>query len=406
MTPVLSIVIPCYNCEKTLREAVDSCYKQKLSTDEFEIIMVDDASSDSTQNVMRAVAKEHENIRLLFHEVNRGGGAARNTGIKEAQGGVIYCLDSDNIFADNSVKPMLEHLKNTRSDGVAFHDRRFFYNTNRSLFRSHLNTVTDRPIELIDIFNDTDTLLDNFFYTKTSYLQTAGYPEHHGFDTQCFELRYLAAGHTVQVCPGSIFYHRQGASERSYFERVHALGLFSINFMLAFEDIFHLFKPTVQKLLVEYPIFADNKSYAGNIVSILKDKVRNGEAIFTADLGLYCIPDGRNKWLTNNAAAKNEARLVKTYAAYDGKTFTKAHETLVEYVNETKNISPYIQFLFLRILHGLSGTDPSKIVSQTLSDIQQLQVTPIKEKSVKIANWLRANPRLYAAAQKLRSILK
>ena len=164
----LSIIIPCYNCEKTLREAVDSCYTQELSNDEFEIVMVDDGSSDDTWTLMEQLATERPNIRLVFHEINKGGGAARNTGIKEAQGQIIYCLDSDNVFAPNSVLPMLDYLDEKKVDGVAFYERRFFFGTNLKRYNTHIN-ISKEIITLIDLFNKSNTLLDNFFFTKTSF---------------------------------------------------------------------------------------------------------------------------------------------------------------------------------------------------------------------------------------------
>ena len=78
----LSIIIPCYNCENTLREAVESCYIQGFREDEFEIVMVNDDSKDATSLVMKELASEHSNIRTHYHDTNQGGGATRNTATK------------------------------------------------------------------------------------------------------------------------------------------------------------------------------------------------------------------------------------------------------------------------------------------------------------------------------------
>jgi glycosyltransferase involved in cell wall biosynthesis len=400
MTPKLSIIVPCYNCELTLREAVESCYAQDLDLTEFEVVMVDDGSKDGTRALMQQLAAEHSNIRLFFHEVNKGGGAARNTGIREAIGEIIYCLDSDNIFAHKSVKSILEYLTDTKSDGAAYYERRFFFGTNTKKFTTHLNTITDRSITLIDLFTTSNTLLDNFFYTKASYLKTAGYPEHHGFDTQCFEMRYLAAGNTVRVCPDSIFYHRQAMQEKSYFERVHSSGMFSVNFMLIFEDIFHLFTPRVQQVLLEFPLFTANKSYGENILDLVKRQVQAGEPVFVSDWSDYLSTDSRIKWLTKNPTAPQKD-LIQTYDYLDKNQPATALTALTTYINKMQILTPYLEFLSLRIMHALSGTRPQDTVKKTLADTPNLQVTPLSTRGGMIAVWLRRHQRIYQTLQHL-----
>lgn len=295
----LSIVIPCYNCADTLREAVDLCFAQSLASDEFEIVMVDDGSTDSTRDLMASLASEHSNIRLFYHEVNRGGGAARNTGIHEAQGEIIYCLDSDNFFASNSLRPILDYFTENQVDAVAFYERRFFYGNNQRKYTSHFNKKLGLDITLEDLFTSDGggTLLDNFFYTKASYLRTAGYPEHHGFDTQCFELRFIAAGNSVRVCSESIFYHRQNKQDDSYFQRVYKSGHFSRNYYLIYEDIIHLLSPAVRRTLIEFDIFANSKLDASNLKATLDRQFKaNPAAFFIAGKEKFMHERGRNEF--------------------------------------------------------------------------------------------------------------
>ncbi|HSQ74487.1 MAG TPA: glycosyltransferase, partial [Bacteroidota bacterium] len=85
MKPKLSIIVPCYNCEETLGEAVDSVYQQEPEVP-FDITMVDDASTDGTYDRMRALAARHPGIRIVKHHRNRGGGATRNTAVAHSDG--------------------------------------------------------------------------------------------------------------------------------------------------------------------------------------------------------------------------------------------------------------------------------------------------------------------------------
>ena len=87
----LSIIIPCYNCTSTLEEALSSVYTQNLTTP-FEVIMVNDGSTDSTLVLITELSKKYPYITYYNHEKNRGGGATRNTGIAKTTGDLIYCL--------------------------------------------------------------------------------------------------------------------------------------------------------------------------------------------------------------------------------------------------------------------------------------------------------------------------
>jgi hypothetical protein len=136
---------------------------------------------------------------------------------------------------------MINYLDEKKCDGVAFFERRFFLNRDKNNYNSHFNPITNSAVSFEDFFSEKPPLLDNFLYTKKSYEESGGYPEHHGFDTQCFELRYMSTGHSVFFCPNTAFYHRQGGKEKSYFERVYESGEFSKNMYFIYEDLFFLF---------------------------------------------------------------------------------------------------------------------------------------------------------------------
>ena len=95
MDPVLSMIIPCYNGEKYLAEAVDSILKQPCQ--DLEIIIVDDGSRDASGVIADLLSAEHENIRVI-HIPNSGVSVARNTGIDHAVGRYIGFLDADDVL--------------------------------------------------------------------------------------------------------------------------------------------------------------------------------------------------------------------------------------------------------------------------------------------------------------------
>lgn len=104
--PVVSVVIPIFNRERYLAQAMDSILAQTLT--DFELLMVDDGSSDSSCEIVRAYTDPR--IRLIRHERNRGVAAARNTGITEARGRYLAFLDSDDVAYPDRLQRQVEFL--------------------------------------------------------------------------------------------------------------------------------------------------------------------------------------------------------------------------------------------------------------------------------------------------------
>jgi len=230
--PKLSIIIPCYNCTKTLPEAVDSCYNQGFSGEDFEVIMVDDGSTDGSAELIKKLAEQHDNIHPYFHEVNRGGGSARNTAVAHARSEVIFCLDSDDLLPPDTLSKMYSYLKEKNCDGVAFNFSKKFNGADPS----NIHHVDEFPYagEKIPFESLTDNSGNScpldvvFMYTKKAFDRAGGYPTDHGFDTQGFAWRFLAAGLIAYTCPGATYLHRVNFS-RSYYIRESDNGLINFN---------------------------------------------------------------------------------------------------------------------------------------------------------------------------------
>lgn len=397
----LSIIIPCFNCEKTLEEAVDSCFTQDVEN--FEIIMVDDGSTDGTRDVMGALARKHAEIRIFAHEKNQGGGATRNTGIQHSTGTYVYCLDSDNILSEGSLRCMIDFSIDEKIDGAAFYDRRFFQGKNPARYTSHINTALGRTIELGDLFNNTHTLLDNFLYTRESYDKTPGYPEHHGFDTQGFEVRYLSSGNTVRICPDTIFYHRRGSGKKSYFERVYESGYFSLNYALIFEDIFHLLSPSIRETIASFSLFQKNKLGEDNLLEAVRAKVLAQENIFAEDHDMYVIPRGAEAWVQDHVAS-TDASDVLTHAVLSQaqQDYTQALTYVGYSIASRMEVSPYLQMLCMRALQGLAGAPYRDIVTNVLADSTAFVPTPRTGSPAIITALARRHPRIFRAISRLR----
>ncbi len=119
MKPALSIVIPVYNSERYLDQCFTAILHQGLDLDEFEILAVDDGSSDRSVEVCRSWQNKLPNLTLITQE-NRGAGAARNAGMDHAQGNYLYFLDADDELIDGALKILLTRCQRDNLDVLFF----------------------------------------------------------------------------------------------------------------------------------------------------------------------------------------------------------------------------------------------------------------------------------------------
>ncbi len=104
--PLVSVIIPVYNCSNTLRRALSSVARQTMSN--YEIIVVDDGSTDGSAAVARSFTGI--DIKVIRHEINRGASVARNSGIRSARGTYIALLDSDDEWFPHKLEKQLHFL--------------------------------------------------------------------------------------------------------------------------------------------------------------------------------------------------------------------------------------------------------------------------------------------------------
>ena len=120
----LSILIPVYNAERFIERCLNSLIIQDLDKNEYEIIIINDGSTDNSLEIVENYSKEHANVVFYSHE-NQGVVATRNKLLKHAKGTYIYFLDADDYLAHNSFGVILEFaLKNdidiTTKEGYAW----------------------------------------------------------------------------------------------------------------------------------------------------------------------------------------------------------------------------------------------------------------------------------------------
>ena len=117
MEPKASVIVPCWNVEKWVEDAVKSVLCGTFS--DFEIIAVDDGSSDGTGAVLDRLASTDARVRV-FHQSNRGVSAARNCGLDAAHGKFLFFLDPDDLLEPDFLETGVTELERTGSDYCVF----------------------------------------------------------------------------------------------------------------------------------------------------------------------------------------------------------------------------------------------------------------------------------------------
>lgn len=112
----LSIVIPIYNAKTTVNRCLESIWSQGLPQNDYEVICVDDCSTDNSIQVLTALAQEYPQLRVFRNYENIRAGGARNHGVCEAKGEYILFIDADDYFHPGSLKTAFDYQKDKKLD--------------------------------------------------------------------------------------------------------------------------------------------------------------------------------------------------------------------------------------------------------------------------------------------------
>ena len=110
--PETSIVMACYNAESFVKDAIQSCRSQSYK--DWELIVVDDCSTDSSVDVVRSTIQMDNRIRLIESKQNGGPAAARNTAIAKATGRFIAFLDADDLWLPDKLRTQIGFMKDNQ----------------------------------------------------------------------------------------------------------------------------------------------------------------------------------------------------------------------------------------------------------------------------------------------------
>lgn len=207
----ISVIVPVYNAEDNLKNAVDSIMNQTFDFDDIELILVDDASTDNSKEIIKDYEKNHQNIQGIYNDKNLGlPGRPRNIGIKHATSDYILFLDADDIYLPDAFEVMYDAMKSQNPDFVIG-----TYNLNLDGDRVKINIlpteeklVNFNPLENQETF---DLLSINQFVSPLGKLFKRDFILKHNIafseDTLCedtyFYFKYLINSEKVTVLPNT-----------------------------------------------------------------------------------------------------------------------------------------------------------------------------------------------------------
>ncbi|MGZ9735425.1 glycosyltransferase family 2 protein [Flavobacterium sp. GNP002] len=203
MSPIVSIIVPCYNQAYFLKESLQSVLDQSYA--HWECIIVNDGSPDDTAIVAKQWCER--NVRFQYVEQSNGGlSSARNAGIRVAKGEFILPLDADDILDVDYLMKTVPELEQNRKLGIVSCYTRFFKNTIADSFHE-LKPQGDRTIYLHYV----NQLVATSLYRKECWSAVGGYDEtmKKGFEDWEFWLNVTKRSWDFKIIPEFLFYYRK-----------------------------------------------------------------------------------------------------------------------------------------------------------------------------------------------------
>ncbi len=150
-TPEISVIIPLYNSEKYIKETIESVLSQGFKN--FELIIIDDASTDNSLKITRELAKKDNRIRLFKSKTNKGRASSINVGLRNAKAQYITFLDSDDIMYPGRLKKQMFFLKNHPEIDMIYGDiLKFWENGTKKIYNSVEFSDTEEPLKRLKKF--------------------------------------------------------------------------------------------------------------------------------------------------------------------------------------------------------------------------------------------------------------
>lgn len=212
-TPLVSIIMPTYNCSQHIEKSINSVINQNFKN--WELLIINDGSTDSTLKICDKYIKKDSRIRI-FSQNNQGVSAARNKGITESLGKYISFLDSDDNYHEKFISSLLEAITQNNGYDIAYCGLNYYSNqkfTHSSIkFHKTENIIKDYLGLLIvqeHIFSICSILINSNFLKQSKITFTIG--SKNGEDTSF--LVKIFSNAKVNYVPDNLFNYMTGRED-------------------------------------------------------------------------------------------------------------------------------------------------------------------------------------------------
>ena len=242
---MISVIIPAYNSEKTIGDCLEALLNQNYPSEEYEIIVVDDGSTDRT----REIVKSFRRVRLI-EQKHRGPAAARNLGVKKSKGSIILFTDSDCIPSKDWIKYMVEPFKNKDVVGVQGTYRTYNKESMIARFAGYeieeRHKKMKREIDFVGTFSAAyrKHIFETFGGFDTSFSMASGEDSELSF-------KMSDAGLRMVFQPKAIVYHRHPDSLKKFLRQKFWRGYWRVPLYLKHKKKFLRHSYTPRSLLLE-----------------------------------------------------------------------------------------------------------------------------------------------------------
>lgn len=145
--PLVSVVIPCYNCADFIEETLESLENQTFG--DFEVVCINDGSTDRTLEILRAWERKGTLYMRIIDQPNGGGSKARNRGVEEACGKYIMFLDADDMYHEEMMERLADAAEKHRAD-VAYCKLSRNYDTVMSVISDSMQSTSETQTEAMN----------------------------------------------------------------------------------------------------------------------------------------------------------------------------------------------------------------------------------------------------------------
>jgi cellulose synthase/poly-beta-1,6-N-acetylglucosamine synthase-like glycosyltransferase len=219
--PHVSVIVPVYNARSTIEECISSLLALAFPRENFEILLVDNASTDETSEIL---ARYSGNVRVLY-EGKRGAGAARNKGLFNARGEVVAFTDADCVVDKDWLEKIVSPLN---EDAVGIVGGRILSRRPCNKIDAFGEQIHDHHMA-INVYKPPYVTTANWS-SRLTVLKEAGFFDESLLKGQDTDLawRIVQSGYRLLFAPEAVVYHRNQNTLLGLFKEGHAHGYYSI----------------------------------------------------------------------------------------------------------------------------------------------------------------------------------